>query len=504
MKALKELVHLISRHKRKQIEILGYSENPCNRYDEMYDLIDASKIDSDDDAASYFFGEGKNGKFTQYRNLRNNLFKRLINTFFFIDLKKPEFNNAQAAAHNCGKYAAAMRMLAARGARNSAAEIAHKTITPAIKYELPEIVLDIARYLRHHYTFTIPNEKKRIQYESLVSKYQNILNLTIKTESMYYNLIGPYIKSRSSKTWVSKMAKKYISDLQADLENCDSYWPQLHYRIILYIERASIHDYQGTLEICQSAINYFEGRPATTKAMLSAFYHKLIIALTMLQQYEQAEIEVEKAEKLAAPGTHNWFKGVEQHLILQFYQKKYQSAYTVFRKATSNNQFSHLPATELESWKIYEGYIHLLEEAGKLTRNDSSCRKSKYRIAKFLNEIPEYSKDKQGMNIPVILIHALFLLYRKDYDKFYDRMLALNKYADRNLKEEEGTIRSFCFIKAIVQISKAGFKAEEADKRAADWFVEMKKHPLQLSDTPYEIEPIPFEHLWELALEALD
>ena len=61
MKELKELVHLISRHKRKQIEILGYNEESANRYEVMYDMIESNQIQTDDAAAEYFFGTGKNG-----------------------------------------------------------------------------------------------------------------------------------------------------------------------------------------------------------------------------------------------------------------------------------------------------------------------------------------------------------------------------------------------------------------------------------------------------------
>lgn len=107
MKALVELIELITKHKKKQIEVLGFGEDPENRYETFYNLIADGKITTDDEAARHFFGEDRDGSHTQYRNFRNQFFRRLVNSAFFIDLKKPLFNDAQAAAHNVRKNAAA-------------------------------------------------------------------------------------------------------------------------------------------------------------------------------------------------------------------------------------------------------------------------------------------------------------------------------------------------------------------------------------------------------------
>ncbi len=108
------------------------------------------------------------------------------------------------------------------------------------------------------------------------------------------------------------------------------------------------------------------------------------------------------------------------------------------------------------------------------------------------------------MNIPVLIIHAIFLLYLKRYDEAYDRMLALDKYADRNLKEGDDAFRSFCFIKALLQIQKADFQRKESEEKAADWIRRMSTQPVMLADAPHEVENIPYEHLWGMAMEALE
>jgi hypothetical protein len=55
MKALQELVNLVTRYKRRQIEILGYNEDSTSRYEIFYERIENGKFSSDDEAAAFFF-----------------------------------------------------------------------------------------------------------------------------------------------------------------------------------------------------------------------------------------------------------------------------------------------------------------------------------------------------------------------------------------------------------------------------------------------------------------
>ena len=504
MKALKELVYLITRHKRKQIEILGYNDDATSNHEIFYGLIENGRLDSDDEAARYFFGKDKDGSFIQYKNLCNDLFDRLVNTMFFIDLKKPKFNDAQAAAHNCGKYAAAVKMLAARENRHAAFKLAKSTIVPAIQYELTEIVLDLARYLRSYYTTAEQDLKKKDYYEELIKSSLEILDATVKAENMYYDLITPYIKSRSSKPWISEKARKYMEELDPFIHKYQDYKLHFHYYFIALMERASIHDHAGTAEVCRKAISYLEKKEATTNTVLGMFSYTLIISLTMLGQFEEAEAAVRYSEDLVEDGTHNWFKGLEQHLVLKFYKQDYQAAWEVFQKAAKHKKFGHLATGEQETWKIFEGYIQLLIEAGKIQLSDNKIKKAAFKPARFLNEIPEFSKDKRGMNIPVLIVHAIFLLYQGRYDESWDRMLALDKYADRHLKEGDDAFRSHCFIKALLQIKNADFKKEAAETAAAGWLRRMSTQQVQYANAPHEIEAIPYDHLWGMAMEAIE
>jgi hypothetical protein len=503
MKALKELVYLVTKYKRKEVKVLGYNEDSTDRNEIFYGLLADGRLNSDDEAARYFFGKDKDGSFTQYRNFRNSFLKRLVTTFFFIDTKRQEFNDAQAALHTCYRNMAAVRMFLPKGARHAAFEIAKKTIDQAIKYELTEVVLDLARYLRDYYTYIEQDLSKMAYYQKMVDENMEAMAAIVKAETMYCDLIAPYVKSKSSKPWVSEKAREYLAELEPLTQRFHVHKLHFFYQIILRLERASVHDHAGTAEVCRKAIRYFEGRFATPKTVPGMFAHTLVISLTMLGEYEEAETWAKYADELTDEGTHNWFKGLEQQIVLYFYKQDYTAAYAVYKKVSKNKFIENLATIEQQTWKLHEAFIHLLILAGKIVLTEAEKEMSSFKLVKFLNEVPEFAKDKRGMNIPVLIAHAIFLLYLQRYEEAYDRMLALDKYADRHLKEGDDAFRSYCFIKALLKIQKADFKRNGSEEGAADWLQRMSTQPVQLADSPHELENVPYEHLWGFAMEAL-
>ncbi len=503
MKALIELVELITKHKKKRIEVLGQDEDPNNRYDVFYNLIASGEVKSDDEAARYFFGEDKDGSFTQYRNLRNNLFRRLVNSAFFIDLKKPMFNEAQAAVHNVRKQAAAARIVGSRGATRSAMEIAEKTIKAAKEYELVYELIDLARLLRHKYSFLAPDREKREYYEELIESGMSDLRYIVKAEKMYYELIEHYIKSRSNKPWVNERAGQFLAELETCKGQCNAHYFQLLYYSIAELESITRHDYLSTIRVCRNALSFLENRKATTLPMKAAFLQTIVASATMLQRYEEAEKAVEESKGLNPPGTHNWYKGMEQIIYLRLHRRQYQQAYEVFAAAKKHKRFRHLSPAPQEAWRILEAYLHLLRAMDKITVTAAGEKRFRLRPAKFLNDIPIFSKDKRGLNIPVLIAHAIMLLQLKRYDEAYDRMLALDKYAGRHLKAGDDTFRSYCFIKALLCIHHADYEKEAAQSAAAELLAQMSENPLQFVHAPHEIEVIPYEHLWDMAMESI-
>ena len=503
MKALRELVDIVTKHKKKQIEVIGLDKDSPNRYDEFYDMVASEKLRTDEAAAKHFFGADRSSSFTQYRNLRNRLFRRLVNSVFFLDVKKPMFNEVQSAMYNCKKNTAAARILALKGAKRAAFEIAEKTLPHALEYEAFYEVLDLARIIRTKYVFFKPSLKKQNEYDELISKTLIDLQLIIKAERMYYELISPYTTSRSTKPEIAAKAQLYLKELTNDLSKSDTYFFRFLYFVIAKLASTTRNDYKGSMQVCKEAIAYLEKKKATTPPAIATFLQPILVAATMLRQFDEAESAVQRLEGLNIPGSHNWYKGMELVVFFRLHQQNYQEAFRVFESARKHRRFSHLSAASQEQWFLFEAYMHLLIALDKVQLNPFGNKAYKLRPAKLLNQVPLFSKDKRGLNIPILIVHAIYLLHLKRYDDAYDRMQALEKYAGRHLKSTDDNFRSFCFIKALSKIPASDYQPEVANITAKELINAMSQQPLQLADTPHEVETMPYEHLWDLALEAL-
>lgn len=90
-----------------------------------------------------------------------------------------------------------------------------------------------------------------------------------------------------------------------------------------------------------------------------------------------------------------------------------------------------------DAWRLSFGYLNFLVKTRRLKlspREKSSA--DKFRLSSWLNDMPIFSKDKMGSNIPILILQAMFLLLERRLDEFDNRIEALRKYRQRNLSPE--------------------------------------------------------------------
>ncbi|MEM8525123.1 MAG: hypothetical protein AAGG68_10785 [Bacteroidota bacterium] len=151
-----------------------------------------------------------------------------------------------------------------------------------------------------------------------------------------------------------------------------------------------------------------------------------------------------------------------------------------------------------EDWVTGGAYLNYIIETGKLEPHN----KFKFRIGKFLNEVPEYSKDRRVKNIPILIAQIIFMIHRKQTGKVIDRMDAIKQYCGRNLRYNEA-VRSNAFIMALMEIPKRSFNKIAVERHIGRFTKRLEEVPLHLSGKNFDLEIIPYERLLEYVLEEL-
>ena len=174
-------------------------------------------------------------------------------------------------------------------------------------------------------------------------------------------------------------------------------------------------------DVCINAINYFEKIKDIT---LHGFF-SFRIKLGFFYFSDKDFIEAEKYFKIpedvkVIKGSASQLNSINHLLSTWIHSGQYEKAFNSVKEITRHKSFSKSSFIYQEPIRIKSAYLHLLKAIGKFSiPNDTS---KKFRINKFLNEVPLYSKDKRGINIAILIIHVLYLFLEKKYDLILNRL----------------------------------------------------------------------------------
>jgi len=503
MNSLVELIETIERNKLKSIELQGGRKKSNRKFDQLYEGIRKGEITNDEEAIELLYGTDLNE--ANLQKLKYRLKRRLLNSIFFIDVKKPLFNDFRKAYYNCYKNYAAIKILFGRTANRNAVDLAKKTLRQALKYEITEVVVYIARMLRLYYANAEGNRRLINKYNELFHEQMKIYERETYAEELFYIYSADFINSKSVNDQLREQIAQITDQLSAikDLPNNFSFYKIYYMANSLKYELS--YNYASVLETCTDAIDFFEQKKysAVSYRVIIAFYLKQMTCCLMLGKHEKGKNIFYKSIKLVETGTPNWFNRFGIYLLLTLHSQDFDTAYDVFMKVTKNNRFKYQFQNVKETWKIYEAYLYYFMKMGRFSEEKTEELKSKkFRLGKFLNEVPVFSKDKRGSNISILIIQILVLLHRKKYTVIIDRMESLKMYCARYLKQD-ANFRSNCFIKMLMQLPVANFHKVAVIRKTKTYTERLKLVPLEKAKQDYEIEIVPYEILWDCVLDSL-
>ena len=502
MELIYNLLSIITKNKMKHLRLPGQSAGGKGdrRVDDLYDLLSSGAGVSDEEASRILYQSAPSDP--RYRKLKSVLKYRLIDALFLIDSSQTKYQEHRRAFQQASKFLAAARILLSRGVRKGACELLEKTLDIAMANEFTDITVQTLKHLRNHYGLIEGDWKKFGRYDKLLKRMVRVHEAEICVEE-YYILHATRSFGRSFyRPRPRRPIEVLIEEVDGLMAQYNSVRLHYHSRLLKIIRFMSIHDYLGAAEVCRDALVFFESKPFLYRIGLSAFSNNLLLCCIQLRRYEEAWQLMTDYSGLFEKGHYNWFNNRLLYLSLCLHTGHYQEAWSAYVDATSVKSFRQLPVRESEKWKIMDAYLHYLISIGIIDAGKGGKGVKKFRIAKFINEVPVYSADKRGFNIAILIIQILFLISQESWQTALDRVEALSKYRTRYLRKN-AHFRSNCFIQMVLQIPISGFHRKSVERRAAEYLEKLMSVPLEEARQPYEAELMPFEKLWEFALSSL-
>jgi hypothetical protein len=498
MKELSQLVQIIDKNKPRHIEVLGNEEASSN-HAQLYELLRGGQISTDEEAAKHFYGSAKAVGQSAYRQFKSRFKERLINTLFFIDKDSNEATDLQNATMYIQKEWAAINIIYTKGDMHLASKLAEDLLPYAVKYELTEIVIYIADRLRQAYGTQIDNRHRYLELKQLQDDYMEVWRLEILAREIFHDIRMDYIKSTVIQMDTIEKAWRGWGTLQPHLEKIGSYqFLTYSYFVALAQFTNSIEDLQKTIDCCDAAITLLSNKKFNPKIQIAIFMNQKIRCLTQLKEGEAGEKVIKVALSLQEEGSMRWFKTLEHQTLLALQTKEYGKAFQIWKDVQEHKAFKKLKLQHFEIWQLFSAYLHFLAKSGKI--DAEAMKQSNYRASKFVNDIPTFSLDKEGMNVPSLIIQIAILIAEKKLNAIPDRLEALGKYWQRHIRKTDNNYRSYCFIKMLQELPKANYKRVGLEARTKIMLRDLVAVPVNLEVPDFKSEVMPLEDLWAILL----
>ncbi|MFD1469981.1 hypothetical protein ACFQ48_17260 [Hymenobacter caeli] len=212
--------------------------------------------------------------------------------------------------------------------------------------------------------------------------------------------------------------------------------------------------------------------------------------------------QAEKGLKLAAtydkdfhPSSGNWFYFQEHYLLLALHAGNYVQARQVLQTATGNASFSKQREAAQQRWELFRAYVDFVLPPARPT----PVRRRQ--MAQWALTIPEYSRDKRGHNVAILVMQVLYFLRQRDLDAVLLRADRLRKYQQRHLREA-ANLRTRLFLRLLLVAVEQEFDPERSAWHARPLLKQLEEAPPP-GEAFAEVEIIPYDTLWQLALHEL-
>jgi len=497
--ALKDLVKIITRNKVKQIEVLGNAGEEANMVEALYDAISKDKVQNDEEAAKFLYGKNESPKSQAYLRLKGRLERNLLNTAFFIDVNQPMFNERAKAYYNCYRDFAAAYILLGRDAIKAGIDILERLLEQSIKYEFIELGAEVSSRLRREYAQLMGSASMHERYAKIHKEYEEKRRAEALASDHFSNLVNYYIVRRSPSEEVHKYASQYYSELLPMAPKIDTSQFYVYTCQIGTIKCLSVNDIAGALDICENGLNILKNRPNTNRAALVGVALQKIACLIQLKTVfdHQGDDIAKYCLSLVDEGAFTWFRVQEIYLHYCLFARRYEDALALFEKASQHPKFESLGGAVRDNWQIYGGYLHLLAALGKIELAKVENVVGTFRYARLSNEIEVLAKDKQGMNIPLILLPVVYHLVKGTFDTADISPESLEKYRKRYLDNDMNR-RSAAFLNMLIAFAKRDYKSASAEKKIKKELEVLAKEQPQVAGQTFAVEIIPYEDLWEM------
>lgn len=498
MKNLKTLSRVIG-HGKLCVDL---STSRGKKIQKLYTYLKETDNPDDDDAAVYLCGKGRTKSYPPYKQIKHYLKYELINAATSITPgEKVSETDRIGTALFCNRLQSMGSILLYKGATKIAVELLEQAFEIADRFNIVVQATESASELMRLYAQNLHDRKKFEFYRDQAEHYQKLRNaifLVEKELTTVRNMVQLNEENEKIATFAAQQSERYahlVNEFK-DVRVAAAYY----YMKITGLFAA--YDYAQAAQDSLSAMAFFESIGLGESQQAQVFRSTLITSYVQLGEYEKGSALLNSTMKMVRKNGMNYYKMIEHGMLLSMRTGHYQAAYEWFRRVDQNKMRQTLSSSYAEFFQLYRGYLYFLGTIDRVDIDPGDQNFANFRIGRFMNETINYSKDKRTMNVHLLIIQLLTYSVQERYNQAIDRVEAIQKYCGRHLRRNDA-YRSNCFLKMLLEIPSQGFHRAAVERHAQKWQKKLAEVPFDIVSQSHEMEIIPYERLWELAVESL-
>ncbi len=506
MEYLKDVVTLIRRWGLEDLLKNALNHNKkVNGRKPLFDKLYREIVNGNTDEASLRqkIFTGKNAV-KHFSNLKYRFFLKASNVIFFL---KPENIGKSAYKRNyflSHKFYLLSRFFIQLGGRQAALYSLNRALQLANKYEFTEVKYLSANALAKEYSFF--GEIKAFEKFNKIADQSLKLLQTENELFRHYHEISVYLRNYHNLPQKQfTRLEEYCKKAERYKQEWDTYILNLYESRLKFLYYSLTYRFHKIIQVWENYDEYIQQKPAFYSPILEGqtLLYRLFASLN-LKDFDKGDYYAQRCEERLPSGNIDWFIFNEYYFLLKMHEGQYRKATQILEDIINHEKYEKLPAQEQEKWTIFKGYVQFILEAEwvpELSAEKTTVFK-KFRLNKFLNEVPVLSKDKAGENTNILILQILIFMARNQWPEIIEREEPLKNYNYRYLKQDSDK-RIVTFVRIILKALRKNLDYEETVKATKEDLDKLRALNQIYEGGFKDLELIPFETLWDWMLNQM-
>ena len=429
MKNSRNLARIVTSRRQVLMPLLDFAEGDKSKEHRLVSALAEGKDPTRPQLLRHLYDHSSSKNETAFRQLHSRVFSKLLNNLYFLDHTDPRYSVSRRYQVECLDLLHKSTILYLEGDHSLATRLGESCLAKAAADGFNAYAIEAAQLLRTIYAETQQLKKYRSIVKEL-ERLQKLRRLEEQAEALYADIRlsrGGNVSARSN---VSTGLESILDRLrQLHIQAQSPVTADLCYRMQLtYLEQCG--DYMGVIEFCQEAGRQLERGLFNAHRFDVRFNLYMQMYAYLLTQQPERGLEVAKeAEKHFHPTSVNWLYFEEHRLLLAMHAGQFDLARRITLNAHLNPVFVRQHTSAQQRWELFNAYLDFVLPPAK----PNIARRRQ--LNKLVLLMPEYSRDKRGLNVSILIGQVLHYLQEQNADAVVLRVESLRKYRLRHLRE---------------------------------------------------------------------